>query len=317
MKILITGGGGFVGSYLCEAELAAGNKVVALDIAPPVKVKELLANPNFKYVQGDMLEEATLEPLVAETDLLYHLAAIADPQVYCENPLKVLRLDLEATQLALKLAVRYNKKFIFSSTSEIYGKNPKVPWKEDDDRVLGSTHYPRWSYSSSKAIGEHYCFAYGRNNFKFVILRFFNFYGPKLDFVGQGRVMTCFLDKFIKGEPVEVVEPGDQSRCFTYIDDGIAGIMKAAHAPEAEGKAFNFGINVETTMLELAELMKRIGKFKSKIVIIPAEKKYGKGYDDIFRRIPDCTRATEILGWQPTTSLEEGLKKTIDYYIIK
>ena len=143
------------------------------------------------------------------------------------------------------------------------------------------------------------------------------FYGPKLDFVGQGRVMTCFLDKFIKGEPVEVVEPGDQSRCFTYIDDGIAGIMKAAHAPEAEGKAFNFGINVETTMLELAELMKRIGKFKSKIVIIPAEKKYGKGYDDIFRRIPDCTRAKEILGWQPTTSLEEGLKKTIDYYIIK
>ena len=129
--------------------------------------------------------------------------------------------------------------------------------------------------------------------------------------------MTCFLDKFIKGEPVEVVEPGDQSRCFTYIDDGIAGIMKAAHAPEAEGKAFNFGINVETTMLELAELMKRIGKFKSKIVIIPAEKKYGKGYDDIFRRIPDCTRAKEILGWQPTTSLEEGLKKTIDYYIIK
>lgn len=314
MKIFITGGGGFIGSFLAEAELKNGNQVTVLDIAPPDKVAELMDNPNFKYVQDDMMKKEVMEKLISENDLFYHFAAIADPQIYCENPTKVLELDLEGSQMAIKLAHKYGKKIVFSSTSEVFGKNPKVPWKEDDDRVLGSTIYPRWSYSSSKAIGEHYCHAYGKNGLKFVILRFFNFYGPKLDFIGKGRVMTCFLDKFLSGEPVEVVEPGDQTRCFTYIDDGIEGITKAAHTPQAERMSFNLGLPVETSMVELAKLMKKIGGFKSKIIYIPAEKKYGKGYDDIPRRIPDSSRAKEILGWEAKTSLEEGLEKTINYY---
>ncbi len=314
MKILITGGGGFVGSFLAEGELKRGNQITVLDISPPDKVKELLGNQNFVYLQQDMMDEEKLEKLIAENDLIYHFAAIADPKIYCEEPWKVLRIDLEGTQLVIKLCLKHNKKIVFASTSEIYGKNSKVPWKEDDDRVLGSTIYPRWSYSSSKAIGEHYCFAYGRQGLKFVILRFFNFYGPKLDFIGKGRVMTCFLEKFLKGEPVEVVEPGDQTRCFTYITDGVEGIIRAAHRPEAEGLAFNLGLPKETSMIELAQLMKKIGNFDSKIVTIPAEKKYGKGYDDIFRRVPDCTRAKEVLGWEATTPLEEGLRKTIEYY---
>jgi UDP-glucose 4-epimerase len=145
-------------------------------------------------------------------------------------------------------------------------------------------------------------------------LRFFNFYGPKLDFIGQGRVMTCFLEKFLKGYPVEVVEPGDQTRCFTYIDDGIEGVLRVAHMPEAEGKAFNLGLPVETSMIELAKLMKKIGNFDSEIIIIPAEKKYGKGYDDIYRRVPDCSRAKEILGWEASIPLEDGLRRTIEYF---
>ena len=317
MNVLITGGAGFVGSYLAAAELKRGNKVVILDIAPPDKIKELLPDKNLKYVRGDFTDPKILEPLVKKCDLFYHFAAIADPKIYCEDPLKVLRVDLEGSQLAIKLAFKHNKKLVFSSTSEVYGKNPNVPWKEDSDRVLGSTVFSRWSYSSAKAVGEHYCFAYGKKGFRFVILRFFNFYGPKLDAIGQGRVMTCFLEKFLKNKPVEVTSPGTQTRCFTYIDDGIEGVLKAAHSKKAEGKAFNLGRPVETTMLELAKTMKKIGCFKSKIKLVPGKKIYGEGYEDINRRVPDVTRAKKLLNWEAKTTLEEGLKKIINHFCQK
>lgn len=314
-KILITGGGGFVGSHLAEAELNRGSKVIVLDIAQPIKVKHLLENKNFRYVQGDILDKTLIESLAGEVDLIYHLAAIANPEVYVTNPLKVLNIDLGGLQLVIEIAHRHNKKFIFTSSSEVYGKNLKVPWSEDDDRVLGPTQTPRWSYSTSKAMGEHYCFAYSQKGLKMVILRFFNFYGPRLDFIGKGRAIPSFLGKFLKGEPVEVVEPGDQTRCFTYIDDGIDGILKVAYLPEAEGDVFNLGSTKEITMLDLAKLMKRIGNFKSEIILVSAEKRFGKGYDDIFRRIPDITKAKNILKWEPKVELEEGLRKTINYYL--
>lgn len=314
-KVLITGGGGFVGSHLLEAELKLEHQVVVLDIAPPDKVRHLLDHENFRYVQGDILNQAVVEPLVQDADLVYHLAAIADPTIYVRDPLKVLNVDMEGFQAMIKLAYKHKKKFVFTSTSEVYGKNLKVPWHENDDRVLGTTKTPRWSYSTSKALAEHYCFAYSQKGLPVVILRFFNFYGPRLDFLGKGRVMPSFLDKFLKGEPVEVVEPGDQTRCFTYIDDAIKGIVKAAYLSEAEGEAFNLGDVREVSILELAEMMKKIGNFKSEIILIPAEKKYGRGYDDIFRRVPAISKAKEILKWEPTTALEEGLKRTIDYYL--
>jgi UDP-glucose 4-epimerase len=312
MRILITGVGGFVGSYLAEAELDAGNQVIGIDIASTGKVNHILGRDGFSYVQRDIMDDGVVERYMMDCDMVYHLAAIADPQVYCEHPVKVLRLDLEGTQLVIKLAHKYSKKIVFASTSEVYGKNPNVPWTEESDRVLGSTIKPRWSYSSSKAIGEHYCYAYGMEGLKFSIVRFFNFYGPRLDFIGKGRVMTCFLENFLKGEPVRVCAPGTQSRCFTYISDGIDGIMKAARYPE--NTSFNFGVNVETTMLSLAKQMKIIGGFKSDIIVIPAEAKYGPGYDDIPRRVPDCTKAKTLLGWEPKIGLEEGLRRTIESY---
>jgi len=316
MNILITGGGGFVGSHLAEAEILAGNDVTVIDTAPPDKIPvKIMNNGHLHYMKHDMLNPVVLGGLMEWCDMVYHFAAIADPQIYCDHPEKVLRLDLEGSQLIIKMAYEMQKKIVFSSTSEIYGKNPKVPWSEDDDRVLGSTSKNRWSYSSSKAAAEHYCHAYGTLGLKFVILRFFNFYGPRLDFIGTGRVMTCFLEKFLKGMPVEVVEPGDQTRCFTYISDGIDGIRKAAHSPEAEQGTFNIGTNREISMWELASLMKKIGKFDSEIKLIPAEKKYGKGYDDIFRRIPNCARIMS-LGWEPKVSLEEGIIKTIESFKI-
>lgn len=314
MKIFITGCGGFVGSHLAEAELKNGNSVIGLDIANDEKVRHLYDYRNFKYKVGEMLDEELLEPLIKKSELIYHFGAIANVQTYCADPLKVLEVNIQSTRLVLKLAHKYDKKVVFSSSSEIYGKNLKVPWSEDDDRILGSTEKHRWCYTGSKAIGEHYCFAYAEKGLRVAICRFFNFYGPRLDFIGKGRVITCFLEKFLNNEPVMVVEPGDQTRCFTYISDGIDGILKLAHKKEAVGNAFNIGIDHEVSMLDLAKLMKKIGNFKSEIIMVPATKIYGAGYEDIFRRVPDISKARKILGFKPKVSLEVGLKKTIEWF---
>jgi len=311
-RILILGGGGFIGSHLAEEEIKSGNSVCCADTAPPDKVKHL-SGKDFNYMQTDLMDGG-LTSLISGCDVVYHLAAIADPSVYCSDPVKVLSVDLEMTIQIIKACWKLKKKLIFASTSEVYGKNPKVPWSEGADRVLGPTFTPRWVYATSKAMGEHYCYAYGKCGLQFVILRFFNFYGPRLDFIGKGRVMPCFIDKFFKGEDVEVVKPGTQSRCFTYITDGVRGMIAAAHTESAVGHAFNLGVEYETSMLELAQMMKELGGFKSRIKLIDAEDKYGKGYDDIPRRKPDCTKAYCDLDWKPTTSLKSGLLKTIAYF---
>ena len=313
-NILITGAGGFVGSHLAEAELKDGNKVVGVDLANDGKVKEFLDNEDFTYLQKDMLNKELMEYLVKDSDLVYHFGAIANVQTYCADPLRVLNTNIDSLKLMLELCHKHKKKIAFSSSSEVYGMNPKVPWSEDDQRVLGSTRNHRWCYSTSKSIGEHYCFAYAKDGLDTVIYRFFNFYGPKLDFLGKGRVITCFLEKFLNDRPVEVVEPGDQTRCFTYISDGIEAVKRAAHMDAANGQVFNIGTNDEISMLDLAQKMKDVGKFKNKIVMVKPSKIYGEGYEDIFRRIPNIDKQEKVLGYKPQVSLKEGLEKTINYF---
>jgi|SRR3989338_2349607 len=314
MNVLVTGGAGFVGSHVVEAELANGNEVTSIDKAPPTKLKHLEGAKNFKHIMGDVLSKDLMIPLIKNADLIYHFAAIANVQTYVEDPLKVMEINIDGLKLVLDNSYKNDKKVIFSSTSEVYGKNLKVPWSEDDDRVLGPTTKQRWCYSSSKAIGEHMCFAYNEMGLKVAICRFFNFYGPKLDFLGGGRVLPVFLGRFLKNEPVTVVEPGDQTRCFTYISDGVDGILKVAHTKAAEGEAFNIGSDEEISILELAKKIKIMGKFSSEITMDSAESVYGKGYEDIFRRVPDISKARKILGWIPKVGIDEGLRKTIKWY---
>ena len=314
MKILITGGGGFVGSHLAEAELNAGNEVVAWDVSGPEKVAHLMNRPKMTYVRGD-LKDPLLEEMIKNADLVFHLAAIASVYVYCTNPKKVLETNVEGTARMVRLCHAYNKKIVFSSSSEIYGRNPRVPWPEESQSVMDTPERTRWCYSASKIIGEHYLHAFKMEGLKMAICRFFNFYGPRLDQLDpKGRVITCFLDKFLKNETVEVVAPGDQSRCFTHIRDGVNGIMMVGHNPAAEGQAFNIGDDTETTILDLAQMIKRIGNFSSKIEVVPAKKLYGDGYEDIFRRVPDNRKARNVLGWKPEISLEDGLKETIEHF---
>ncbi len=319
MKVLITGGGGFLGSHLGDGLLAAGHEVTALDTSPDLKVRHNLNNPKFRYIKGSIFDLDLLESLIAKADLVYHLAAVVGVEHYVEDPLHVLNVNVNGTQNVLKFAHRYDKKIVFASTSEVYGKSKDAPFREDGDRLLGSTEIDRWCYSTSKAVGEHFCFAYGKLGLPVVIVRFFNVYGPRLDRIDVGRVITIFMGQLLRGEDLTVIGDGQQTRSFTYVDDAVAAFIQAGLRPEAVGKIFNIGNDTETSILELAEAMIRAcpGLFpgrESKITFVPQEKIYGSSYEDIARRVPDITRMRTILGVSPTISLEEGLRKTIDWF---
>ena len=316
MKILITGGGGFLGSHLCDAFLKRGDEVFVLDTAPHTKVSHNLSKERFHYIKNSIFERDLLESLIRRVDLIYHLAAVVGVEHYVEDPLHVLNINVNGTQEVLKLAHKYDKKVIFSSTSEIYGKNPKIPFEEDtSDRLLGPTNIDRWCYSTSKAVGEHFCFAYAKLGLKVVILRYFNVYGPRLDWLDRGRVITIFLGQLLRGEDLTVIGDGSQTRCFTYIDDAIEATVQAGIKKEAEGQIFNIGTDVETSIRELAETMIELYPHTgSKIRYVPQEEVYGKSYEDIPRRVPSIRKMKEILGVTPKTNLREGLRKTIDWF---
>lgn len=314
-RVLVTGGAGFLGSYLCEYLLKKKKSVIALDMADGSKIEHLIDKKNFQFIQGSVLDKDLMEREVSKADMVFHFAAIADPKRYIQEPLTVLEIDLQASLNIFKTAAMHKTKVVFASTSELYGRNPNVPWKEDDERVLGSTAINRWCYSTAKAASEHYLYAYNQQEgLPFVVVRFFNAYGPKLDDLGSGRVIPIFLKQFLMNEPITVHGDGSQTRTFVYIDDVVEAVIKVAFSKKAQGQAFNIGNQKEYTMLELAKIMKRIGKFKSEIMFITHKKVFGEKYEDVPRRCPNVSKIKRIVNWKATTSLEDGLKKTIEYY---
>lgn len=314
MKVLITGGCGFIGSHLSDRFLKRGDEVFVLDTGSDAKVRHLLNNPKFHLIQDSIFNEEILGGLILKCDLIYHLAAVVGVEHYVGDPYAVLNVNINGTQSILRLAYKYDKKVVFSSTSEVYGKNPAIPFREDSDRVLGPTSIDRWCYSTSKAAGEHFCLAYHKMGLPVVIMRYFNIYGPRLDKIDVGRVLTIFIGQILRDDPVTVIGDGKQTRCFTYVDDAIEATMAAGLKDEAVGQAINIGTDKETTILELAEIMIKAAGAKSKIVFVPQEKIYGNSYEDVPRRVPDNTKMKKILGVDPKTPLEEGLKKTLDWF---
>lgn len=314
MKILITGGAGFLGSHLTDAFLARGDDVTILDIISDLKVRHLLGNPRFHYVRDSVFNTEILESLILKCDLVYHLAAVVGVEHYVGDPYEVLNVNINGSQAVLKLAYKYNRKVVFSSTSEVYGRNPKVPFAEDDERVLGSTRIDRWCYSTAKAAAEHFCFAYHRLGLPVVILRYFNVYGPRLDKIDVGRVITIFMGQVLRGEPVSVIGDGRQTRCFTYVSDAIRASVEAGINEQAVGQIFNVGSDVETSILELAETMIRIAGSASKVVFVPQTDVYGESYEDVPRRVPLLRQMHEVLGVRAETSLEKGLRQTIEWF---
>jgi UDP-glucose 4-epimerase len=314
-RVLVTGGAGSIGSYVCEVLVQRGQEVIALDNGPSRKVEHLFDSGRFKFVQDSILSKEAVEHLADQAEIIIHLAAIADPKRYVTEPLNVLNVNLKGSLYILEAAARQKKKFVFASTSEVLGRNPNVPWDEEADRVLGPPSINRWCYSTGKALIEHYLYAYGQQEgLPFVIMRFFNVYGPRCDDLGQGRVIPIFLEKLLNGEPLVIHGDGRQTRCFTFIEDTAQAVVDLALDDAALGQCFNVGSDQETSIKDLAETMKRVGGFKSELVFKPHLEVFGPSYEDIPRRIPNVERIARVIGWRASMPLEEGLKRTIDFY---
>jgi UDP-glucose 4-epimerase len=315
MRILITGGAGFLGSHLSDAFIARGDEVFVLDTGSIAKVRHLLDEPRFHYIHDTIFNLELLDGLAAKVDLIYHLAAVVGVEYYVGDPYETLNVNVNGTQNVLKAAYKYNRKVVFSSTSEVYGRNPKVPWREDDDRVLGATTIDRWCYSTSKAVGEHFCFAYHKLGLPVVVLRYFNVYGPRLDRVDVGRLFTIFMGQLLRGADLTVIGDGSQTRCFTFVSDAVAATVAAGLEPAASGHALNVGVDVETSVLEFAKLMLDLYPGgRSKIRFVTQAEIYGQSYEDIPRRVPDNTKMRRVLGVEPKVSLREGTAIAMEWF---
>src|ERR1700732_4482885 len=315
MRVLITGGAGFLGSHLSDAFIARGDEVFVLDTGAIAKVRHLLDNPRFHYVHDTVFNLELIDSLVSKAALVYHLAAVVGVEHYVGDPYETLNVNVNGTQNVLRAAYKHGRRLVFSSTSEVYGRNPKVPWREDDDRVLGATTIDRWCYSTSKAVGEHFCFAYHKLGLPVTVVRYFNVYGPRLDRIDVGRLFTIFMGQLLRGADLTVIGDGSQTRCFTFVSDAVAATVAAGLKNTADGQALNVGVDVETSVLEFAQLMVELYRgAKSKIRLVTQEEIYGKSYEDIPRRVPDNSKMRKLLGVEPKISLREGTRMAMEWF---
>lgn len=299
----ITGVMGFVGSYWAENLLKNGHKVVGMDISD--KYKKLNEYENFTFYKESIINnKEKLEPHIHASDYVLHLASIAEPAQYMKDPKKVITIAALASIDIIDLCVKYNKKIFFTSTSEIYGKNNKIPFKEDDDRILGSTTKRRWCYSTSKALVEHYLQASAYNsNLDYRIVRLFNVYGPRL----EGRVVSYFTKNALENKPLEINGSGRQTRCFTFIDDVIAAFNLILNKQNCKNEIFNVGSDEEISIEDFAKKVISIFNSKSELVRVSYEKQFGNSYEDIERRVPNLVKIKKYISWNATTSLEKGI----------
>ena len=317
MNLLITGGAGFIGSYLAEKLLALGHEVYVIDnlsTGSLDNVQHLLTNPRFHMVVDTIQNETVMDRLVSVCAEIYHLAAAVGVELIVTRPVEVIETNIMGTEMVLKLANRYLRKVLIVSTSEIYGKSEKVPFSEEDDRILGPTVKNRWCYSSSKAIDEYLALAYYKEKgLKSVIVRLFNTVGPRQS--GQyGMVIPRLVGKALKNEPLTVYGDGTQVRCFTYVDDVVAALVTLMANPNAIGQIFNVGNDQPISILNLAKKIIELANSQSEIVLIPYDEAYEKGFEDMAIRIPDITKIRKFIGFEPKIKLEEILKRVIDFY---
>ena len=317
MKILITGGAGFIGSHLAERLLNDGQHVYIIDNLSTGRysnIRHLTKNPKFSYTIDSVLNREVLEKLVAKVDQIYHLAAAVGVKYIIDNPLLSLRTNISGTENVLEFANHYKKKILVASTSEIYGKNEEVPFKETDNRLLGSTHISRWSYSTAKAVDEFLSLAYHREKkLPVVVVRCFNTVGPRQ--TGQyGMVIPKFVKNALLNHPLTVYGDGKQSRCFTYVDDVVEGFIKLMNTKKADGEIYNIGSMEEVTIHELAKKIKKMTNSKSKIELVKYEDAYEEGFEDMRRRVPDISKINKAIGYKPKYKLDQILTKIIDYF---
>ena len=309
MRYLVTGGAGFIGSHLTQALINLGNQVTVVDNLSTGNLQNLSeVKEEIRYIHGNLLEKDSIEKLVSECDYVVHLAAALGVLNIVNNPLSSLKTNLQGTEIILELADKYHKPVLIASTSEIYGKNDKVPLNEEDDRIIGHPLKSRWSYSEAKAVDESLAyFYYLENKLPIRIVRFFNTVGPRQ--VGHyGMVVPRFVSAALKNEPLSVYGSGDQIRCFCHVTDAVKALLLVMESDKAVGQVFNVGNNSQISIMELAKKVIEITGSKSSIEKIAYEQAYPEGFEDMQRRVPDISKIKRVLGWEPKINLDQIIK---------
>lgn len=313
-KYLVTGGAGFIGSFLSESLLGRGDHVVVLDNLSTGRLAnlDLIGNhPGFRFVQGSILDELVVDEAVHECDVVIHLAAAVGVKLIVEQALRSFTTNIRGSEVVLGAAHRYRRRILVASTSEVYGKNNAGPLHETMDRVLGPTSIERWSYSTAKAVDEILAFLYHRERgLPAVVARFFNTVGPRQS-PAYGMVIPRLVRQALAGGPLTVYGDGLQSRTFCHVSDTVRAIEGLLDEDRADGEPFNVGGNREITVLQLAELIRERTGSSSPIEMIPYEQAYARGFEDMRRRVPDTTKLRDLTGWEPKRTLEDILDDVI------
>jgi UDP-glucose 4-epimerase len=315
-KVLITGGAGFIGSHLSELLVHQGYRVVAIDNLSTGRlenIQHLRPLPNYQFVREDIMNSLVLDRLTSEAEVVVHLAAAVGVQLIVQDPVRTISTNIFGTEAVLTTASRYGCKVLIASTSEVYGKGVKVPFVEEDDRLMGSTTHSRWAYATSKAVDEFMGLAYHRQfGLPVVIMRFFNTVGPRQ--TGRyGMVVPRFVRQALRGEPLTVYGDGKQARCFGDVDDVTEAVLKLAEHPQAVGQVFNIGSTEEVTIRELAERVIKLTGSQSQIVYVPYSEAYAPGFEDMRRRVPSLDKINRLIGYQPRHTLDDTLRRVIEY----
>jgi len=321
-KYLITGGAGFIGSHLADELIKRGNAVTIIDDLSTGRmenINHLVDHPNFNFAIDTISNEVVMDRLVSESDVIIHLAAAVGVRLIVEKPVHTIETNVNGTETVLQIARRYNVKVLLASTSEVYGKSNDVPFREDDDVVLGPTTRSRWSYAATKMVDEFLGLAYYQEyQLPIVIFRMFNTVGPRQ--VGHyGMVIPRFIEQIMNGELISVYSDGKMTRCFMHVYDAVRAILALAEEPEAIGKVFNIGSTEEITIHNLARTVLAVidggeelaQPDDSRIQFIPYEKAYAVGFEDMRRRVPDITKIRKLTGWEPKLNLRKILNDVI------
>ncbi|HWX54661.1 MAG TPA: GDP-mannose 4,6-dehydratase [Verrucomicrobiae bacterium] len=318
MKILITGGAGFIGSHLAEYLVERGEQVFVIDDLSTGSIKNiqhLKASENFDLCVDSVTNQRLMAELVDAADVIYHLAAAVGVRLIVESPTRTMATNIRGTEVVLELAAKKKKRVLIASTSEVYGKRTQVPFREDDDLILGPPDKGRWSYACSKAIDEFLAVAYWKERrLPTVVARLFNVVGPRQ--TGRyGMVVPSLVRQALSGTDLTVYGDGTQARCFTHVSDVVGALIALTEHREANGEVYNIGSAEEISILELARKIKEVTASDSEIVTVPYGRVYEEGFEDMMRRVPDLTKISRTIGYSPSMNLDQILLDTIKYHI--
>jgi len=314
VKVFITGGAGFIGSHMATRLIERGDSVLVLDdlsTGEMDNIAHLVEHPRFDYRIGTATDVPLVTELVDRCDVTIHLAAAVGVKLIVERPVHTIETNVRATEVVLGAAAKKRKTVLIASTSEVYGKGTRIPFREEDDLALGATSHSRWAYACSKALDEWLGLAYWREKrVPVIVTRFFNTVGPRQ--TGRyGMVVPTFAGQAVAGEPITVYGSGEQSRCFGHVRDAVEAVLRLIETPTAVGQVFNVGSDEEVTIRQLAEAVRAAAGSASPIVHVPYSEAYAEGFEDLQRRVPDVSKLERVIGFRPRTPLGEILADVV------